>query len=163
MPAAFICSPEEYYSDTIQQYIHRNRIDARNRWIFNIIDGHVPSTEIVLKTCPEWTLCRDVHGTDGKWLVVLHDYTLQCLHDLRGRHVNLLTSTLMMRREVKIALKQHYGTTVVSKFVFYMHYFPSTFQAHIHVHCPQISMDRRQPPQSTDVIHSPTKSPIYNT
>lgn len=130
-----MCSPKDYYSDEVQNFIERNRTDLRNRWIFNIVDGRIPATEMVLKTCPQWTLCRQVHGPDGKWLVVLHDETLQSLRDLRGKHINLLTS---MQEDVKMALKQHYGNKAVSKFMFFMHYLPSTFQAHIHVHCPQI-------------------------
>lgn len=147
MPELIICSPEDYYSDSMKEYIFRNRVDPRNRWIFNIIDGHVPLNEIVLKTCPAWTLCRDVHGVDGKWLVVLHDRTLQCLRDFRGEHTNLLIS---LRQDVMEALQRHYNTTAVSSFVFFMHYFPSTFQAHIHVHCPQILR-----PYTEDESHIP--------
>lgn len=119
----------------MQDFISRNRADPRNRWIFNIIDGRVPVTEIVLAVRSEWTLCRDVGGIDGKWLVVLHDPKLHSLRDFRSHHINLLLS---IRKEVRSILQMHYQDHSVTEFNFFVHYLPSTFQAHIHVHCPQM-------------------------
>lgn len=119
----------------MQDHIARNRADARNRWIFNIIDGKLPHTEIVLAVRPEWTLCRDVGGVDGKWLVVLHDRALHSLRDFRSKHVETL---LTISHDVKEILKSYYSPIDVSRVEFFVHYLPSTFQAHIHVHCPQV-------------------------
>lgn len=126
----FLCVPEDYYSSRMQEFIARSRADPRHRWIFNVISNRPPATEIVLLRTPDWTLCRDRNSVDGKWLVVLHDLDLHSLRDLRGVHAPVLQT---MRKTVTAALQKHYRRAL-SDIDFFVHYMPSTFQLHVHVH-----------------------------
>lgn len=134
MPEMFLCVPEDYYSSEMQAIIAKSVSDSKNRWIYNIIQDRCPHTEIVLKRTPEWTLCRDGGSMDGKWLVVLHDTNIHSLRDLRSSHVPMLID---MREQVRETLVKHYGRPLGS-LVFFLHYMPSVFQLHVHVHIPEV-------------------------
>lgn len=129
MPDFFLCVPEDYYSEAMQEHIRKNCADVRNAWIYNVINGKVPPSEIVLARTAEWTLCRDVHAPEAKWLVVVHDTGLQSLRDLRRCHVPMLRQ---LQTRVRSALQTHLGTAAPVHF--FLHYLPSTFQLHVHAH-----------------------------
>lgn len=134
MPDMFLCVPEDYYSNEMQAIIAKSNADPRNKWIYNIINGYHPESEIVLKRTAEWTLCRDGNSIDGKWLVVLHDVTVHSLRDLRSSHVPMLMD---MRTLVRDTLCAHYKRPL-SCIKFFLHYMPSVFQLHVHVHVPEV-------------------------
>lgn len=134
MPDMFLCVPEDYYSSDMQAIIARSNADPRNRWIYNIIRGDHPESEIVLKRTAEWTLCRDGGSIDGKWLVVMHDVAIHSLRDLRSSHVPMLVA---MRALVRHTLCDHYKRPL-SSVKFFVHYMPSVFQLHVHVHVPEV-------------------------
>jgi m7GpppX diphosphatase len=115
-------------------FIKRSCAEPRNRWIYNIIDGNIPDSEIVILRTVDWTLTRDRAGADGKWLAVLHDTTVHSLRDLRTAHLPVL---LALRLQAAQALRQHYGDDTL-EFDMFVHYMPSTFQLHVHVHVPSI-------------------------
>lgn len=129
-----MCVPEDYYSEKMQDFIRKNCAELKHRWIYNIINGKEHETEIVLLRTRDWTLCRDGNASDGKWLVVLHDTSLQSIRDLRQKHVHIL---LGMRSAVVDALERHYNRPCAAV-DFFVHYLPSTFQLHVHVHVPCI-------------------------
>ena len=130
MPEMFICVPEDYYSFKMQNFINVSCADPAKQWIYNVIQDKPASSEIVLHRDRDWTLCRDGNMSDGKWLVVLHDMSLKSLRDLRGKHVVMLRS---IQSTVNGILSTHYSIDNL-KTDFFIHYFPSVFQLHIHVH-----------------------------
>lgn len=130
MPDMFICVPEDYYSSKMQNFIKLNCTDPAKQWIYNVILDKPAASEIVLHRDKDWTLCRDGNMSDGKWLVVLHDMSLKSLRDLRGKHVGMLHS---IQSTVNTILSNHYSIDRL-KSDFFIHYFPSVFQLHIHVH-----------------------------
>lgn len=134
MPDMFLCVPEDYYSERMQDFIQRNRKDPRNRWIFNIISGYIPDSEIVALRTPDWTLTRDRSGTDGKWLAIFHDLSVHSLRDLRAAHVPAL---LALHAQATRALRERYKDSDLALDMF-VHYMPSTFQLHVHVHAPAV-------------------------
>jgi hypothetical protein len=124
--------PEDYYSSKMQTFIKLNCADPAKQWIYNVIMDKPASSEIVLHRDRDrdWTLCRNGNMSDGKWLVVLHDMSLKSLRDLRGKHVVMLCS---IQSTVNDILSTHYSIDKL-KSDFFIHYFPSVFQPHIHVH-----------------------------
>ncbi len=137
MPDFFLCVPEDYYSEAMQEYIQKSCNDIRNAWIYTVIDGNVPPSEIVLERTADWTLCRDVHAPDSKWLVVVHDTGLRSIRDLRRCHVPMLRQ---LQKHVRRALQTHLNTTTPVRF--FLHHLPSTFQLHVHAHVEAVGDDR---------------------
>lgn len=134
MPDMFMCAPEDYFSTRMQDFIERSCADPRNRWIYNIIDGNIPDSEIVVLRTADWTLTRDRANSDGKWLAVFHDTKIRSLRDLRDAHVPAL---LALRRQATLALREYYDVEDIEIDTF-VHYMPSTFQLHVHVHVPHL-------------------------
>ena len=57
-----ICSPWEYYSPRMREFIHAECRLPRNQWIYHIIQNNVrdPDERIFLN-CDAWCLCLDKH------------------------------------------------------------------------------------------------------
>ena len=126
-----ICSPETFTSKNMQKYITENRQDANQEWIFNLIARKYRMSEIVLCCTDDWTLCRDMHTMQNKWLVVYHDLSLHSIRDLRACHIDmLLTSQRMCRQE----LRKKKILSDSQDAIFFFHFMPSVYQLHMHVH-----------------------------
>lgn len=123
-----VCSPEEYYSPRMQEFIaHECRL-PRNQWIYHIIHNNLHNNdERVFLDCEHWCLCLDKHcGDDRRYLVIFKDCALKTIRDLAHAHVALLED---VRRRVCEWLCENEG----GKFAMYFHFMPSVFQLHMHV------------------------------
>ena len=126
----------------MQNYIRNNRSDTGQRWIFDIIHGAYRPTEIILRRTDKWTLCRDAHNIQSRWLVVFYDKTLNSIRDLRGDHVNML---LESQRECQRVLMCQNIINDTHKLEFFFHYMPSVYQLHMHVYAHNNSISNTKP------------------
>ena len=124
--AFFVCSPEIYDSEAVQNRILEARSHADHAWIFNIRER-----EQILLDRPLYSLCCDKprYQSGPRFLIIFHRSSLHALRDLRGKHAALLRQAA---HDSQKYLKQHYPK---EEWVFYFNYVPSVFQLHAHV-CP---------------------------
>ena len=133
-----ICSPEDYSSRTMQDYIQSKCIEPDKQWIYDLIDGKIDSNapncmERIYLNKTAFMLCRDIHpGTDTRYLVIFKDTSLKTIRDLTGAHVKLLTE---VQATISQFLKQRHPDTH-SQFKTFFHYTPSVFQLHAHISVP---------------------------
>ena len=131
-----ICSPEIYYNDVMQEFIHKRCHDEDKQWIYRMIE-HMPledDNEVVYLREDAWILCKDIHqGTDFRMLVLFCDRKLKTLRDLRAEHIVLLTE---IERKVRVWMHENMKERNVAKYQIYFHYMPSVYQLHAHVCIP---------------------------
>jgi len=131
MKDLFICSPEHYRCDHVQQYIADRCMDIDKQWIYHLIDGHKAfSSEVVFIDNAEWMLCKDLHpGRDTRYLIIFKDHTLRTLRELENKHLPMLSE---LQSQVQAFLLRLHPQDCL-KFRVFFHYMPSVFQLHAHV------------------------------
>jgi hypothetical protein len=123
-----ICSPEIYYAQLFQDFLHTERNSIASKWIFDIIDNtFAPKREQIFMQTEKWCLCADQHhGHDTRYLVIFKDVQLWTIRDLRDHHVELLV-------DVRDRVTDWLRTKHKKNFHMFFHYMPSVFQLHLHV------------------------------
>jgi|DEB0MinimDraft_4_1074332.scaffolds.fasta_scaffold00801_3 diadenosine tetraphosphate (Ap4A) HIT family hydrolase len=143
-----ICTPEEYYSEEMQQLIKTTCAHEEKQWIYKILDNtHDPQTETIFIRNADWVLCQNIHpGTDKRYLIIFTDCSLRTIRDLRMEHVKMLMNA---QQEVTRFLNKCHPD-IYNKFSFFFHYLPSVFQLHAHVSVRKLTfnVNRRQPFQT---------------
>ena len=142
MPDEIICCRATYSSQKMQNHIHDNRTDPSQKWILDLIHGKYRPSEIILRRTDSWTLCRDAHNIQSKWLVVFHDKKLHSIRDLRVNHVNML---LESQRECRRELKCRNIINDTHRLEFFFQYMPSVYQLHMHVYVLNASVSENKP------------------
>lgn len=133
-----ICSPEDYSSRVMQEYIHLKCQEPDKQWIYDLISGKIGtqtanSMERIYLNEPAFMLCRDIHpGTDTRYLVIFKDTALKTIRDLTGNHLELLTQ---IQSRIQQFLRHSHPDTH-REFKIFFHYTPSVFQLHVHVSVP---------------------------
>lgn len=133
-----LCSPEDYASPIMKEYIHQKCVEPDKQWIYDLIQNAgdsklTNSKEKIFENHTEFMLCRDIHpGTDTRYLIIFKDLSLKTIRDLTGEHLPLLRKA----HRVTIDFLKKWHPDSVSEYKIFFHYTPSVFQLHAHVSIP---------------------------
>ena len=152
-----ICSPDEYYSLRMKQFIQSECRLPRNQWIYKIIQNNVQDAgERVFINTPAWCLCLDKHRcpcrhtASAPRLPAPHSAVtiFSCSYHRSGedaRYLVVFKNTALktirdlakahvpMLEQVRERLDAWLREHDPDDYLLYFHFLPSVFQLHLHV------------------------------
>ena len=114
-----VCTPEEYYSDEMQEFITASCAHEEKQWIYKILNNkYDPQSDTIFMRNADWVLCQNVHpGTDKRYLIIFTDCSLRTLRDLRLEHVKMLMNA--QHEVTRFLHKSHLLETTPTSFHFF--------------------------------------------
>jgi m7GpppX diphosphatase len=146
---------EHYEHPIMQQYIQGEVTKPTKQWIISIING-TRETECIKLETDDFVLLPDTERTNRfhrggyckmskqpstvmNWLGIVKNCELRTIRDLRGSHVDMLTT---MKEQCIQKIHKELGINP-DEIMAYIHYHPSVYQLHVHFAYPYMQHNHR--------------------